>query len=80
MRTISEESDYYLLLIRLINAINWEVPLRDEDKVLMMFHLNTEDKIVEFNQWLRSKMEGEHLKATPKEIMHQTAVISRMDI
>lgn len=81
MRTIGEDNELYIPLIDLINSIGNEINLRDEDKVLMLFHLNTEEKIFTFNRWVGERIkEDGTIDSTPKEIMHQTAVISRMEI
>ena len=65
-------------LISLVNAMDEEIGLREEDKVLIILQLNTEDKVDQFNDWIKSKIIDEKLIATPIEVMNATSRIGRL--
>ena len=56
-----------------MHAINAQIPLAEEDRVLIMYSLNTEEKIKRYNEWVKSRLDGETLNATETEVI-QTAV------
>ena len=56
-----------------------EIGLREEDKVLIILQLNTEDKVDQFNEWIKTKMVDEKFVATPVEVMNATARIGRLE-
>ena len=66
-------------LISLINVMDEEIGLREEDKVLIILQLNTEDKVDQFNEWIKTKMVDEKFVATPVEVMNATARIGRLE-
>ena len=66
-------------LVSLVNAMDEEIGLSEEDKVLIILQLNTEDKVDQFNDWLKSKMVDEKFIATPIEVMNATARIGRLE-
>ena len=66
-------------LISLVNVMDEEIGLREEDKVLIILQLNTEDKVDQFNEWIKTKMVDEKFVATPVEVMNATARIGRLE-
>jgi len=78
MAGVAESSPYRAALIELICSINNVIPLKEENQVLIMIQLDTEEKISRFNQWIGTKLTGENeLNTTEIEIMHVTAQISK---
>ena len=57
----------------LVHSIDAQIPLAEEDRVLIMYSLNTEEKIKRYNEWVKSRLDGETLNATETEVI-QTAV------
>lgn len=68
MAELDKNNPYRKALVTLINSINDVVPMEMENQVLLLHKLNTEKKIVRFNEWVKSKMRGERLQATETEI------------
>ena len=66
-------------LISLVNVMDEEIGLREEDKVLIILQLNTEDKVDQFNEWIKTKMVDKKFVATPVEVMNATARIGRLE-
>ncbi len=64
-------------LISLIHSINVQVPIKEENRVLLLLKLNTQEKIFEFNDWLKSKISGDNLKTTEAEIMRVAVKIDK---
>lgn len=56
-------------LIALIHSINVEIPLKEENQVLIVYKLNTVNKICEFNEWVKEHLDNGELKATEEEIV-----------
>jgi hypothetical protein len=56
-------------LVRLLHAVEEQIPLNEEDIVLIPLLLRREEKIVRFCQWIDSKLEGEKLSTTKEEIL-----------
>ena len=57
-------------LIGLILSINEVIPLEEREQVLIVMKLNTSEKIVKFNEWVKARMKSENdLDATAAEIV-----------
>jgi hypothetical protein len=65
---LPDDNPYRIHLIKLLHSITDQVPMEMPDIVLIMLHLNTEDRIVRFADWVLSKLDGNHLNATAREI------------
>lgn len=78
MQEIEKNNPKRKLLISLVNAISEEIQMREEDKILIILQMNTEEKIEKFFDWIESKMENEKLKTTTTEVMNITARIGRL--
>lgn len=65
---LPDDNPYKIHLVRLLHSITDEVPMEMPDIVLIMLDLNTEDRIVRFTDWVLSKIDGNHLNATAREI------------
>ncbi len=78
MAGVAESSPYRKALISLINSINQVVPLKDENQVLLVLKLNTEEKIMKFNEWIKIKLKGKNnLQATEAEIVRAAVQINK---
>lgn len=78
MAGVEESSPYREALISLILSINQVVPLRMEDQVLMVLSLDTEQKIIKFNNWVKERLTGENdLGVTEAEIIRAAVKIGK---
>ena len=60
--------EYRKALIQLVNSIDAKIGLEEENTVLILHKLNTEEKIIRFNEWVKSRMKDGKLQATETEI------------
>ncbi len=75
---VDKSSPYRAALMRLIASINNVVPLKPENQVLLVMTLDTEEKIVKFNEWVKTKLLGENdLQATEVEIVRAAVKIDK---
>ena len=75
---VDKSSPYREALISLICSINRAVSLKEEDQVLIVYSLNTEEKISKFNKWVKSHLKGENeLEATDREIVRAAVFIGK---
>lgn len=77
MKKLKEGDPYRVALIQLISLINQEIPLPREDVVLTMMLLDTEEKVIEFNEWVKTKIVGQKMVSTPEEIMNVVSKIGK---
>ena len=78
MAGVAESSPYRAVLMSMINSINQVIPLKDENQVLIVMKLDTEEKIQKWFEWLRPKLIGENeLQATEAEIVRAAVHISK---
>ena len=78
MLGVDKSSPYRKALITLINAINRVIPLTPENQVLIVIELDTEEKIIQFNNWVKSRLTGENeLNATEVEIVGAASLTSK---
>ncbi len=66
--TLSEKSKDSL--IKMLALLKVSIPMEYADVFLIFAQLNTEEKLREFETWIRSKMDGETFQVTAEEIMH----------
>ena len=65
-------------LVGLILSINEVIPLEEREQVLIVMKLNTSEKIVKFNEWVKERMKGENeLDATAAEIVRAAVQIDK---
>ncbi len=69
--------EYRKALAGLVNSIDREIGLEEENTVLILHKLNTEEKIFQFNQWVKSRLDGEKLMATETEICRAAVQIAK---
>ena len=68
MEQLTDTNWYKQKLVRLLHAIEDQIPMEMPDIVLIMMDLNTEEKIALFAEWVLSKMDGDSLNTTAREI------------
>lgn len=65
-------------LVGLVKAIDKEIRLEEEDQVLILHLLDTEEKIYKFNEWVKAHLKGENdLQATEAEIVRAAVKIDK---
>lgn len=74
---MSEEEQYREALLGSINAINREIPLEEKNQVLIVWKLNTAEKISKFNEWVKSNLKDGKLNATEAEIVRAAVQASK---
>ena len=68
-RDLSKQSEDFLL--DMLTVLKVRIPMEKEDILLMFLLINTEEKLREFETWIRSKMDGTTFQVTAEEIMHK---------
>jgi hypothetical protein len=69
---MAEEADFLQYkehLLRMVNAINREISLTESNRVLIVYSLNTTEKIRKFFDWIGENLKDEKLHATEAEIV-----------
>ena len=78
MKTLDKSSPYWGALMSLIVSIAKVVPLKEENQVLIAMKLNTEEKVIKWNEWIKSRLVGENdLQATEVEIVRAAVRIDK---
>ena len=74
----SKDMDWYKEeLVRLLHDIEDQIPMEMPDIVLIMMDLNTAEKIALFAEWVLSKMDGDSLNTTAREIVRAAVWIGQ---
>ena len=73
MARLTSKNPYKRDLIIGLHDIERKLNMQEEDIVLILLSLDTEEKIVRFMEWMLTKMDGETILAKPNEIV-RTAV------
>ena len=76
---VDKSSPYRKALIELICSINNEIPLEEKNQVLMVMILDTEEKISNFNGWVKKNLKDGKLEATEEEIVRAAVKASKME-
>ena len=69
MVQLPDTNPYRISLAEMLHGIEEEIEMREQDIVLILISLNTEEKIYLFSEWILSRMVGEKLEATRSEII-----------
>ena len=78
MKKLDKSSPYWEALMSLIVSIDNVVPLKEENQVLIVMKLNTEEKVIMWNEWIKSRLVGENdLQATEAEIVRAAVRIDK---
>ena len=78
MLGLKKNSPYRKALIELIGSINFEIGLSKENQGLIVLKLDTEEKIIMFNYWIKLKIQNQKLCSTESEIMMEVVKISKI--
>ena len=71
--------EYSKTLLELVKAIEEENGLEQEKAVLIMHKLNSVEKISQFFEWVRSRMQNGKLQATEEEICSAAVQIAKVE-
>ena len=78
MKILDKSSPYWEALMSLIVSIDNVVPLKEENQVLIVMKLNTEEKVIMWNEWIKSRLVGDNdLQATEEEIVRAAVRIDK---
>ena len=77
MANLEKGNPYRTALIALIHSINNQVPLDEEERLLIMLKLNSEKKIIKFNKWIKNRVIEDDLHATAAEIARAAVKIGK---
>ena len=71
-----EYSQYRERLLTLINSINREIPIEESNQVLIVYKLNTPEKIRKFCKIVKSRLQEGKLKMTSASEQRKSAITS----
>lgn len=74
---IDENDPYRKALVQLLHSIDDEIHLEKGSRLTMLHLLNSEEKIVKFNEWIMSRLEDGKLNATETEIVRAAVQASK---
>ncbi len=74
---ISKNNPFRKALVQLLHSIDEEIHLSESNKVLILHLLDTEDKIIKFNVWVKNNLKEGKLKATEAEIARAAVQTSK---
>ena len=64
-------------LLGMVNSINSEIPLTEENQVLIVYELDTTEKIRAWFRWIVTNMKDGKLQATEEEIVRAAVKASK---
>ena len=68
MTQLPDTNPYRIHLAKMLHCFEQYITLPEEDIVLILMHLNTEERIIRFMEWVQPKIQGGTLEATAPEI------------
>lgn len=74
---ISRDNQYWKFLIRLVHAIDGEICLSRESVILILHLMDSEDKILSFNDWVKTRIQNGKFQATEDEVTRTVSMISK---
>ena len=77
MERLPITNPYKVHLIKMLHCFEEYVNLVEEDIVLILLCLNTEEKIIRFMEWVQPKIEGGQMNTTAPEIMRAAVWIDK---
>lgn len=66
---LPKDNPYRKGLVALLQSIEEQIPLTEGAYLTIRYHLETEEAIIKFNEWVKSNLEDGKLKATEAEIV-----------
>lgn len=76
-KKLARDNPYRKALIGPLHSINAEITLEEKNMVLIVYKLDTEDKISRFNEWVKSHLIEGKLTVTESEIVRAAVQISK---
>ena len=77
MERISQDNPVRKALIQLVHSIENEIGLEEENIVLILHLLDTEEKIFRFNRWVRNNLKDGAIQATEAEVCRAAVMASK---
>ncbi len=77
MAQAAEYNQYREHLLTMLNSINAEIPLAEQNQVLVAYKLNTVEKIQKFFKWIEANLKEGKLNATEAEIVRAAVQASK---
>ena len=77
MAGVAEYNQHKNYLLSMVNSINAEIPLKEENQVLIVYKLNTVEKIQKFFNWIGDNLQNNRLQATEQEIVRAAVQIGK---
>ena len=75
--TLEKDNPYRKALVALLHSIDEEIHLSENNIVLILHLLDSENKIVKFSEWVKSNLKEGKLQATEAEIVRAIVQASR---
>lgn len=66
---LEKDNPYRKALVALLQSIEEQIPLTEGAYLTIRYHLETEEAVVKFAEWLGSRLDGDKLQATETEIV-----------
>ena len=77
-KTKQEMQEYEKSLAQLIAHIDQQIPLKEEEQVLILYHLKTPEMVIQFMDWIESRLsDTDEIQATKEEILRAAVQISK---
>ena len=74
---LAKDNPFRKGLVALLQSIEEQVPLTEGSYLTIRYHLETEEAIVEFNEWVKSTLKEGKLQATEAEIVRAAVQASK---
>ena len=74
---LPRNNPYKKALVQLLHSIEEEIPLTEGSYLTIRSHLETEEAIIKFNEWVKSNLKEGKLKATEVEIARAAVQASK---
>lgn len=66
---LEKDNPYRNALVALLQSIEEQIPLTEGSYLTIRYHLETEEAVVKFAEWVGSRLDGDKLQATETEIV-----------
>ena len=66
---LEKNNPYRNALVALLQSIEEQIPLTEGSYLTIRYHLETEEAVVKFAEWVGSRLDGDKLQATETEIV-----------
>ncbi len=66
---LEKDNPYRKALVALLQSIEEQIPLTEGAYLTIRYHLETEEAVVKFAEWVGSRLDGDKLQATETEIV-----------